>query len=66
LVPLLPEKSRYQYERAYNISMNLVCMFKLQRLIKKLFVSFVYLPSCFRKAQREKILLFQTFLGSLY
>jgi hypothetical protein len=26
---LLPEKSRYQYERAYNISMNLVCMFKL-------------------------------------
>jgi hypothetical protein len=26
---LLPEKSRYQYERVYNISMNLVCMFKL-------------------------------------
>jgi hypothetical protein len=26
---LLLEKSRYQYERAYNISMNLVCMFKL-------------------------------------
>jgi hypothetical protein len=26
---LLPEKSRYHYERAYNISMNLVCMFKL-------------------------------------
>jgi hypothetical protein len=28
-INLLPEKSGYQYERAYNISMNLVCMFKL-------------------------------------
>jgi hypothetical protein len=26
---LLPEISRNQYERSYNISMNLVCMFKL-------------------------------------
>jgi hypothetical protein len=24
---LLPEKSRYQYERTYNISMNLVCTY---------------------------------------
>jgi hypothetical protein len=37
---LLPENSRYQYERAYNISMNLVYMFKLT-FNKKLLVSFV-------------------------
>jgi hypothetical protein len=38
---LLPEKSRYQYERAYNISMNLVCMFKLT--FNKKVVCFIYL-----------------------